>query len=683
MRKKVLKVPKGIRYISDWPDYNLSDFDFPHILNKTLTGCGYTENCIRNGMNIILCSPRRILLENKEDQHQGNLFYVRNEIEKVTNFEKDFSRDPKPETNRPQPSVDVNETAARIMQLKDNIRSYWNSCKSSPFSPGKPCKLLVTYDSFRHVKEALGKDIENFYIVIDEFQSIFCDAKFKSDTELEFVEELKSLRKVCFVSATPMLEKYLDMLEEFKDLPYFELDWESEEPGRVIKPHLEVKYCGKRNTIQQAIKRIIEKYKSGNFDSYRFTDSNGNLQEIQSKEAVIYVNSVKDICRAIKASELTIDQCNVLVSRTKENEKLIRKAFDGKVRDKIEYIGKVPKYGEPHKMFTFCTRTVYLGADFYSTNAKSYIFSNANIDCLSVDISMDLPQILGRQRLVENPWKNSAELYITLRIDDKSPEEFSNYLKKKIESTNDLLSAYKTAANDGVRGSLATKYEKDAKNSNYKDDYVAVNRHNGSSKLPVFNNLMLVSEMRTFEIQEVDYADRFTVFSSLQNCYNTSVIDKAAELFLKEFNSMTIFRDKMKLLCDSLESGRLSESLKVLVLDLIPMEYKNYILTLGINRIRANSYTRNMLEKEFESSMSRQNINWDLAEKIKSTFIVGEKYTKAEIKEKLREIYKSFEYFVTPKATDLEQWFDVKETKITNSVTKKRDMAYEIISKKF
>ena len=174
-----------------------------------------------------------------------------------------------------------------------------------------------------------------------------------------------------------------------------------------------------------------------------------------------------------------------------------------------------------------------------------------------------------------------------------------------------------------------------------------------------------------------------SLIESAKNYIHPEITDEAAELFLKEFNSMTIFRDKMKLLCDSLESGRLSESLKVLVLDLIPMEYKNYILTLGINRIRANSYTRNMLEKEFESSMSRQNINWDLAEKIKSTFIVGEKYTKAEIKEKLREIYKSFEYFVTPKATDLEQWFDVKETKITNSVTKKRDMAYEIISKKF
>lgn len=65
-------------------------------------------------------------------------------------------------------------------------------------------------------------------------------------------------------------------------------------------------------------------------------------------------------------------------------------------------------------MFTLCTRTVYLGADFYSTCARSFIFSDANIDCLSVDISLDLPQILGRQRLDCNPWKNCAELYYKL-----------------------------------------------------------------------------------------------------------------------------------------------------------------------------------------------------------------------------------------------------------------------------
>lgn len=67
-------------------------------------------------------------------------------------------------------------------------------------------------------------------------------------------------------------------------------------------------------------------------------------------------------------------------------------------------------------MFTFCTRTVYLGADFYSLCARSFIFSDSNIDSLAVDISEDLPQILGRQRLFDNPWKNSATFIIDLLL---------------------------------------------------------------------------------------------------------------------------------------------------------------------------------------------------------------------------------------------------------------------------
>ena len=81
-------------------------------------------------------------------------------------------------------------------------------------------------------------------------------------------------------------------------------------------------------------------------------------------------------------------------------------------------------------MFTLCTRTVYLGADFYSTNAKSYIFSDANIDSLSVDITIDLPQILGRQRLETNPWKNRADLYYKT-IGDRKMDIYENIVNKK------------------------------------------------------------------------------------------------------------------------------------------------------------------------------------------------------------------------------------------------------------
>ena len=52
---------------------------------------------------------------------------------------------------------------------------------------------------------------------------------------------MQGIQKVCYVSATPMMIKYLEMLEEFKNLPYYELDWEALEPGRVSRPTLYVK----------------------------------------------------------------------------------------------------------------------------------------------------------------------------------------------------------------------------------------------------------------------------------------------------------------------------------------------------------------------------------------------------------------------------------------------------------
>ena len=63
---------------------------------------------------------------------------------------------------------------------------------------------------------------------------------------------------------------------------------------------------------------------------------------------------------------------------------------------------------------------------------------------------------------------------------------------------------------------LARKYYKDVVNSNYKDDYIAVNNE-GDKLVPVFNQLVLISEQRAFEIQQVDYADRFSVFTQIDS----------------------------------------------------------------------------------------------------------------------------------------------------------------------
>ena len=677
MNKQIITVPKGIRYISEWDNLKegnrLRDKlpqDTPYIMNKTITGCGYTEYCITNSFPTIICSPRLVLLENKEDQHKDmeNLLYLKNEYDTFESFDKDISKDDDKglhTESKEKTEEEIRRAEEYTKYLKEKIRNHIEFCY---FKLHKSPKFLVTYDSFRRIKEELGESINNYQVVVDEFQSIFCDSRFKSDTENNFLFNLQGLKKVIYLSATPMIDKYLDMLDEFKNLPYYELDWATEDPSRVIKPYLKTKLISKSKSLVGEVCKIVDTYKEEKFEKITRALEDGTFEEVYSKEAVIYVNSVKNICDIIRRCGLTLENTNVLCSDDSENEKKIKSAFkknDDTIVAETKCIGKVPKEGEPHKMFTLCTRTVYLGADFYSTNARSFIFSDANIDCLSVDITLDLPQILGRQRLEENPWKNRAELYYKLNTKEISSEEFKKYLDKKEEATNRLLSAFEKVSRE-EQHELAIKYRRDAKRSSYRYDFVAVDEHAGSDLKPVFNNLVMISEMRSFEVQQIDYKDRFSVFTSVSK--GTEVID--INNHLDTIYSLTYFSDKLKYLCSLEDSTILS------CLPHLPEVFTNYYTVLGKSRMIALRYNITDMKKEYERKMGNQVI--DVRTNVITSFNLGEKLSKKDIITRLETLYSSIGYSKTPKAIDIKEYFEVKDCKIPRP-DGTRDNGYEIL----
>ena len=654
MNKETIVVPKGIRYMSEWKEFNIPAF--PCIIDKKIPGCGFTEYCISNPENIILCSPRKILLENKENQHPDEILYVKNELDQDETTDKDLEkRINKSSMILPTKLIDITPEERRkeiIENLKNQITTYTNQC----LVKNKPVKILVTYDSFRLVKETLGEFITNFRVVIDEFQSIFTDSRFKSDTELSFIYHLRDLQRVCFVSATPMIDSYLEQLDEFKDLPYFELDWVSDDPLRVLKPDLKARVC---RSINEPAYDIIEKYLKGDYESLSFRDSQGNIQTIQSKEVVFYVNSVSNILGIINKCGLTFEQCNVLIADTPDNRKKLRRRL-GRKWD----IGKVPLKGELHKMFTFCTRTVYLGADFYSTNARTVILSDANVETMAVDISLDLPQILGRQRLNENPWKNRAEFYYKTSRNKLSENEFKAYVDEKLRKTYSLLQSYDEVTDKHL---IAETYKKVTIAENYKDNYIAVNEHSGRDIFPELNKLVLIAEQRAFDIQQIDYKDRFSVFNTLNDTGLINNFDTISQFF-KDFERNNVFKEKMRLLCES----NLSESELSVILDQIPMTYKNYYLTVGPRRCKALGYNKNEIIKEFNDSiLDIDNIKNVIYQEFKE----DENYLLKDIKEKLSEIYNSLGYNKTPKATDLEEYFRIKRVRI------KQKEGFKIIKK--
>ena len=61
-----ITVPEDIEYISEWKDF---EYPIGHVIyDKTICGCGFTEYCLNNPIPLVLCSPRKKLLENKEER---------------------------------------------------------------------------------------------------------------------------------------------------------------------------------------------------------------------------------------------------------------------------------------------------------------------------------------------------------------------------------------------------------------------------------------------------------------------------------------------------------------------------------------------------------------------------------------------------------------------------------------
>lgn len=157
-----------------------------------------------------------------------------------------------------------------------------------------------------------------------------------------------------------------------------------------------------------------------------------------------------------------------------------------------------------------------------------------------------------------------------------------------------------------------------------------------------------------------------------EDVYMSILIDyKAYRAMFNFYHDYSLFNSRMKYICDQKEI--LSERGFNALLETIPKEYKDFIIILGIDKIKSFNYQKELLERELKNQSPTE----DLIKALEIEFKINNRYTKQEIKEKLRNIYKKFNYKKTPKANDLEQWFEVRSILIN-----RKDHGYEIIKKK-
>ena len=633
MHKITLNVPEGIRYLSDWHDLwnTLLPEGQHYILNKRICGCGATEAYLRSGRKVILASPRKHLLYNKYSQHlSDNLHLYRYQGDKKRYFEN------------------TGNTEKDILAFNNELGRYIQA-------GGR--KILTTYDSLGKIQEVLissGECLQEWTVVVDEFQSMFCDCQYKATTEYEFSMILGMFSTVVYLSATPFLESYLDMTGQFGGLTVYELLW----PANMTQiPEVEV--IKSRKSVASLCARLVDDYRKGNGKSILVDGG-----KFIAGEAVFYINSISEIKKIILENNIRPEEANIICSSKPEN---IRKLDELSRETGMKFrIGDIPQKGELHKMFTFCTSTVYIGADFYSTNAYSYIFANPRISSMTVDVSVDLQQIIGRQRLEENPFRNSATLYFNTRESRVDRQALEEAVREKKEKTQRQIKNYTVAP---YKNEMLQMMEDTIRKYGHKEHYCCIVRDSNGRVCVIENEILEIADRRAWEVTNMIYNNDFSMYRALKAGVNvtkaTDSNNPEIQRIFREWNTDNRFDRKARMYCDLYENA----PLLLEECNFIERKYKDYYDALGREGFESSYWREDYIKQALAPVPMKLLPRNEIAGRLMNVLKAGGEYTKSEVKEILRGIYHELGIQGKPSASDITGYLTCKEKTIRSKRT--------------
>ena len=598
MKKEMIKIPANIKYLTEREKF-IEEFGKPFelpngILNKEIPGCGATTVALTDEHKTIICSPRNELLKNKHEQYPDTLLVIG--------------------------GVDTKE-----------IETYLQTAELP--------KILVSYDS---VYKLIGciKYKSDWRVVVDEFQCLLADSSFKSEIELHFLDNSRSFPYVTFLSATPILDKYLEQIDHFKDMNYYQLDWEEKDIVRVYRERT-------KNPINAALE-IVRYYQNGNYPSVYV-----NGERIYSKECVIFLNSVNNIVNIIKQTELKPEEVNIIVGNSEDNDRQIARIGEGFKR------GRIPLKGETHKKFPFCTSTAYAGCDFYSTNAATFVISDCNRPNTAVDIATELVQIAGRQRLACNPFRQFLTFVYNVNAEEVEQETFNEHLCRKVNVTLDEIRDNNNAG-EALRAKRIKDFRRIPDNVKYQDSYTMYDEQKGEF---VFNRLAYVNEQYCFDVQKFNYQNGVIVKKLLQDSSFDVSENQTYAVYqeqLKHLIKKEPFVDRMQAYCEYRAKQGLIVNLAMPTLESKYPELRYYYEALGVDRIKALNYKEKKLLNEIHIMKTKNKIRHELH----GIIHIGDRILTTDIQQTLHDVYDRLGIDKSPKATDLNEFFEIHPVKI-------------------
>lgn len=622
INKRIISVTSGVEYISDWKDssgnYVLDRIitNGKIIINKTVTGCGFTTYSLSNNINTILPCPRTKLIQNKIEQFNKSeqLCYYFNREKGFDGKQKSFE------------------------QLKTEFLLYQDECKKNRC----PMKLLVTYDSFcklADMLETLNVNISSeFNITVDESHCLIKDIRLKEycnkSVLSNFIRRLFTYDNVLFISATPIIE-YLQEIDEFKNNPvdYYELQW-----SNVGLVNTRTYNC---KSALDAFNQIYKYYSSKScFDVIYMPDG----VAYYSSEAVVFLNSVKEIKTILNIfvgkGIITPNEVTIICADNKENRNALCS-----VDKRLKVTTSIPKRDEPHTRWTFVTRTAFEGVDFYSLSASTYVIANYNVDSLSLDIASDIPQILGRQRRKDNPFRETIHIFYKDNKRMVGDDEFRGSQQLKMERSQKQISIWNTA--DACCKEMALENIAKLIASAPNEYYLTT-----TNDMPEISNLIIMSENYCRDILRNHHQ-----WFIMQSNFNGRTYSMPVQMLKEELCSVcsnTILEDRLRVAynyftsCDS----TLQAEFFIMLRNEGFNDVAYYYNSISPDRILANGFSSTKIDDEI-NNMDKM---CEISAVVASEFVNGQIYSKKEVKEKLQKIYDNLGVKKIAKATDLNDY---------------------------
>ena len=510
--------------------------DLPHncIFNKVVTGCGGTTVVLQNTEDYVIAVPTTELIINKTDITMAGI--SKRDYNGIRPFGL-FGR--------------FDDAAER--KLKDYL-----NCSGIK-------KIMCTYDKVPKLMEYITPSSNE--LLVDEYQCLLKAYSYRQKAIDGVLDNFRAFKSFCFMSATPILPSFKpNCLADVKEI---QAKWDKK---YVDTLKVELRQTNKPYSMAA---NIINDYRL-----HGFYELNGH----KSTEAFFFINSVRDIASILKHCNLSNDEVRIICADNNENrEKLI--GYD------------ISNSHSDNKMFNFITSKSFEGVDYHSETGICFVVSSSSNPHTQASIDTDIPQIAGRIRTKDNPFRNHLVHIFNTTYKKLNLDMTYEQMKAKTEAS--IRTAYETV---DFFNHAPTKAIKDNLRENLKHDlnslYMKYDKQNDEF---IINDILPKLELYNFQINQEIYKNGASVARAYEEIGTDVRQDDYKKLDTKvNFADNKIsFKDAFLKYAELINDNPHSPALLFLeqLQPLVKVAYEK----LGVEKVRSLRYVKRSIEVALKS----------------------------------------------------------------------------------